>query len=190
MVLPMTVLALGAAFVGLVESPWGGHPVFHLLGDPHVHDSIDPAVALSSTGALVLGLSLAWAVGLKRHQLLPVSLRPIALRLYAWAAHTYYVDEGYERLIIKPFLAMTAWSARFDQRVIDGAVNGAGAAGDFVSRWKERFDRVVVDGLVNGVGATVRGIGTVLRLIQTGVIQQYLLVVVAAVVVFSLVLRG
>ncbi len=187
MVLPMVLLAIGAAVAGWAGSPWY-HPFFDLLGAHEVH-AFSPFLAALSTAILLAGVWLAWMVGVRRRTLLPTGLRPLGQRLYTVAFNKYYVDELYGRVIIQPFLAMTEWSARFDQRVIDGAVNGAGAAGDLVSRWKERFDRVVVDGLVNGVAATVRGIGAVLRLMQTGVIQQYLLVVVAAVVVLSFVLR-
>ena len=92
-------------------------------------------------------------------------------------------------MIIRPFVEATARLARFDQTVIDGAVNGAGSAGWALGIWKERFDRLVVDRLVNGIAQFARGLGTVLRWIQTGIVQQYLLVVILAVVVISLVLR-
>ena len=189
MTLPMVVLAVGAAFIGLVESPWFGHPFLHLLGDHHVHDRIDPLVVVCSTCALAMGIWLAWMVGFKRRNLLPAGLRPLGHRLYRWAANKYYVDEAYERWIIAPVLDLTARLAQFDQRVIDGAVNGAGRLGAWISGCKERFDRLVVDRIVNGIGSTVRGFGATLRIVQTGVIHQYLFVVVTAVIVLAVILR-
>ena len=187
--LPMVVLAMGSACAGLAGSPWLGQPLFQMLGEHAHHEGVDLAIVGWSTTALVLGAGLAWLVGSQRRQLLPVVLRPLGSRLYTWAANKYSVDEFYGRVIITPFLAVTNSLAQFDLRVIDGAVNGAGRAGWRLSQWKERFDRLVVDRLVNGIAQTIRAAGSVLRGVQTGIIQQYLLIVIVAVVVLSVVLR-
>ena len=189
MVLPMAALGIGAALIGLVESPWMGHPFLRLLGEAHGQDHLDVRVAALSTLALAIGIGLAWLVGVRRQNLVPQPLRPLARQLYALAFHHYYVDELYDRAIIRPFFALTRALARFDSAVVDGAVNAAGRLGWSIGQVKERFDRLVVDRIANGVAQTVRGCGAVLRLVQTGVIQQYLLVAVTAVVVLGLVLR-
>jgi len=189
MVLPMAVLAAGALAVGLAGSPWLHHPLFHLLGGTEPHEGLDVPLLIWSTLGAGVGIWLAWAVGLKRQRLLPAALRPIGARCYAWAVNKYYVDEAYERCVIAPFLAAARGLSRFDLRVIDGAVNGTGAAGWSVGQWKERFDRLVVDRLVNALAQAVRGCGAALRLVQTGIVQQYLLVVVVSVVMLSLALR-
>jgi NADH-quinone oxidoreductase subunit L len=185
MVLPMALLGLGAAAVGLAESPWLGHLFLRLLGDPHAHEHIDLPVTLLSTGALAAGIALAWIVGVQRRNPLPKALRPLGHALYTLAFNKYYVDEAYDRWIIRPVIALSQRLTQFDQRVIDGAVNGAGDAGDWISRLQAVFDRTVVDGAVNGVAAVTRRCGLVLRRMQTGVVQQYLLAVVAAVVMLS-----
>jgi len=189
MVAPMVALAIGASCAGLLGSPWLHRPFFALLGEGLSHEGIDVPLLVSSTLLAGVGIWLAWTVGVKRRNLLPSGLRPLGSRLYQLAAHKYYVDELYERCIIQPFFAATRGLSRFDQQVVDGAVNGAGRAGWQVGQWKERFDRLVVDRIVNGVAQTIRGAGTALRWIQTGIIQQYLLVVVVAVVVLSAILR-
>ena len=190
MTLPMAALAFGAAFAGLVGSPYLNHAFFHLFGSSSEPHGIDVPMLIWSTVALGVGFGLAWMVGFQRWNLLPARLRPLGSRLYALAVNKYYVDEFYDRIIVKPFLAVTSGLSRFDLRVIDGAVDGAGHAGWSLGQWKERFDRLVVDRLVNGIAQTIRGFGAVLRFTQTGIIQQYLLVVIVAVVVLSLVLRG
>jgi NADH-quinone oxidoreductase subunit L len=63
-------------------------------------------------------------------------------------SNKYYVDEFYQLIIVKPV-----------KRI-------AGFAGDIV-------DKYVVDGAVNGVGRGVRIIGSTLRIIQTGDLQTY-----------------
>jgi NADH-quinone oxidoreductase subunit L len=189
MVAPMAVLGAGAAFAGLLGSPWLHHPFFRLLGETHVHEGLDIPVLVLSTAAAALGIWLAWQVGVRRRNLLPEPLRPLGSRLYRLAANKYYVDEAYDQWIIRPFLAVTEALARFDLRVIDGAVDGAGRAGWSLGLLKERFDRAVVDRFVNVLALAVRETGGALRWVQTGVIQHYLLVVVVAVVVLSVVLR-
>ncbi len=191
MVAPMTVLGVGAVLAGLAGSPWLRHPFFHWLGVGVVetHQDLDVPVLLLSTLAVGAGAALAWVVGVQRRRLLPAGLAPLGARLYAWAANTYYVDEAYARWILAPFAAATERLAAFDRRVIDGAVDGAGAAGWFVGQWKERFDRLIVDRIVNGLAQAVRGLGAALRWAQTGIVHQYLLVVVLSVVVLSVILR-
>jgi NADH-quinone oxidoreductase subunit L len=66
-----------------------------------------------------------------------------------------------------------------DEKVVDGLVLGVGRlnrTAGFVHAW---FDRVFVDGLVNGVGNLTQAFGSIVRLIQTGRIQQYLSLAVA-----------
>ncbi len=188
MVAPMLVLAVGAVAAGLVGSPWLGSPIFHLL-QAHAHEHVDLPVLIWSTAALLTGMGLAWVVGFQGRNLVPGPLRPAARRLYALAANKYYVDEIYQRCIIEPALSATRALSEFDRRVIDGAVNGAGTAGWRLSQWKERFDRLVVDRIVNGLAETVREGGAVMRRAQTGIIQQYLFVVVGAVVALAVLVR-
>ena len=189
MTFPMTMLGIGASCIGLVESPWLGHPLFHLVGDPHVHERIDPFVAVLSTASLAVGVALAWVVGFKRRNLLPTALRPLGAKLYQLAANKYYVDELYGACIIRPFLAATRALSGFDQRVIDGAVNGAGAIGWWLGQVKAEFDRQVIDRIVNGIAQVTRGIGSTIRWIQTGFIQHYLFIVVVSVIMLSAILR-
>jgi len=189
MVVPMTVLAVGAALAGLFGSPVLHGRFFSLLGDTHVHEGIDLPILALSTLVVGVGTWLGWTVGFMRRNLLPATLRPLGTRLYTWAFNKYYVDEFYSRAIIQPILRLSGRLSRFDQQVVDGAVNGAGRAGWTLGQWKERFDRQVVDRLVNGVAHTMRGLGGGLRLIQTGLVQQYLLVVVASVVLLAIALR-
>ena len=189
MVGPMAALGVGAALVGLAGSPWLGHPFFHLLGDSAMHEGIDLPILAVSMAALAVGLWLAWTIGFKRRNLLPVPLRPLGVVLYTLAANKYYVDEFYSRAMIRPLLSAAGGLARFDRVVIDGAVNASGALGQALGEAKRWFDQTVVDGAVNATARTVQGLGAVLRRTQTGVVQEYLWAVVAAVVMLAIVLQ-
>ncbi len=181
MVLPMAMLGLGAVVAGLAGSPWTGNGFFHLL-DAHGHEHVDAAMLLTSTLIAAAGIGLGWQVGFRRRTFMPQPLRGFSGAWYRAAAGKYFIDELYGRVIVQPFLHACAWLARFDVQVVDGAVNGAGAVGWRVGQLKGWFDTHVVDGLVNRVAAGVRRWGTALRPLQSGVIQQYLLLMVAAVV--------
>jgi NADH-quinone oxidoreductase subunit L len=109
--------------------------------------------------------------------------------VYLLAAHKYYIDELYEAVIINPVLALTRWAFRFDQRVIDGAVNRTGSAGLSLSALKGWIDQHILDGLVNGMAFTIGRTGAVIRLIQTGLVQNYLLIAAGGAVILFLFLR-
>jgi NADH-quinone oxidoreductase subunit L len=53
------------------------------------------------------------------------------------------------------------------------------------ANWSGLVDRFVVDGSVNGVGVLVRGGSQMFRLVQTGIVQNYLLVMALGVFVFT-----
>ncbi len=209
MVLPMAVLAVGAALAGLLTgSPWF-HGLFSLLGHheahpapqaisntlhavggtpPHGGGALDVPILVLSTAALALGFSLAWVVGFRRRNLLPEPLRPLGRRLYTLAYHKYYIDELYGRFLIQPFLAATRALARFDHAVIDAAVNGAGRLGGAIGELKREVDERVIDAAVNGIARVAKDAGEALRWILSGIIQQSLLVVVVSVVALSIAL--
>ncbi|MBI4343353.1 MAG: hypothetical protein HY601_00875 [Candidatus Omnitrophica bacterium] len=188
MVAPMAVLALGALGAGLSGSPWLHNPFFRLLREDG-HHAVDWAIFGWSLAVFGLGLWLAWTAGFARRTLLPQALRPLGQRLYDWALHKYYVDELYARLFVAPWVRLGEGLARFDGRVIDRAVDGAGGFGWWVGQAKDWVDRQVVDRLVNAIAVAVRWCGGVLRWIQTGVVHQYLLAAVVAVMLVSLALR-
>ena len=75
------------------------------------------------------------------------------------------------------------WSV--DARVVDGAVNGFGAFTRLYANWSGIVDGWVVDGAVNGVGSIIQSGSRAFRLIQTGVVQNYLLVMALGLFVFA-----
>ena len=76
-------------------------------------------------------------------------------------------------------------SAVFDETVIDGLVNLTGRIGLELSNLNGWVDEFVVDGLVNGVGRMTGTMGRALRPVQTGKVQNYLLVTVMTVLALA-----
>ncbi len=77
--------------------------------------------------------------------------------------------------------------------VVDGAVNLIGHAGRLLSMGLDVFDLYVVDGIVNGVGSLCKAMGDALRPLQTGRVQNYLLLaslmVLALIAAFFIILN-
>ena len=72
----------------------------------------------------------------------------------------------------------------FDRFVVDGIVNGSSWVTLFGSWMSGLTDRRVVDGIVNAVGARLQGASYRIRQVQTGLVQNYALVMLFGVFAF------
>jgi NADH-quinone oxidoreductase subunit L len=101
--------------------------------------------------------------------------------IHALLFHKYYVDELYNGTIVRGTLmgARDLWT--FDRRVVDGAVDGSGALTRIGAWFSHMADKYVVDGFVNLVGWTARGGSHRLRRLQTGLVQNYALLMLLGV---------
>jgi len=97
-------------------------------------------VSLLVAGA---GLGLAWAFYRSRPRWLQAWLAR-AQPLVRLAGARYYVDEIYERIILRPYDAACRAAREFDARAVDGAVNAAWRTLDVLSH----FGRYVQTGFV------------------------------------------
>ncbi len=100
-------------------------------------------------------------------------------RVAAWGKNVlvnkYYFDWLYTDVIVRfvklPLAAAANW---FNQNVLDGVVNAVGKGAASTGRWVyKNVDQTVVDGAVNTTGRGAGSAGGVLRLMQSGRIQQY-----------------
>jgi NADH-quinone oxidoreductase subunit L len=98
--------------------------------------------------------------------------------------HKYYVDELYDATFVKGTMASSVGLWAFDRRVVDGAVNGSGWLTVFGSWISGLIDRYVVDGAVNLVGRSAEESSFMFRRVQTGLVQNYALAMLAGVFVF------
>jgi len=96
----------------------------------------------------------------------------------------YYVDELYGATVVRGTMASAAGLWAFDRRVVDGAVNGSGWF-TILSSWVSHLiDKYLVDGLVNLVGSIFHEASFVFRRLQTGLIQNYALLMLVGVFAF------
>ncbi|MGE5199054.1 MAG: NADH-quinone oxidoreductase subunit L [Rhodospirillaceae bacterium] len=99
-------------------------------------------------------------------------------------SNKYYVDEIYGATVISGTVAGANQLWTFDRLVVDGAVNGSGWFTVFSAWFSHLVDKYLVDGLVNLVGAVLEESSFMFRRLQTGLIQNYALVMLFGVFVF------
>lgn len=177
MTIPLIVLAVLSAFGGLLGVP---HVIGHALHIPNLLEGwLEPIFAVSNemlpkhTGdhtALEIGLMIAssvlavvgimYARSIYSQGLTKASAMADKMSgAYKLLFNKYYVDEIYNMLVAGPILA---------------------ASRDFL--WKI-VDVVVIDGVVNGSAKSMGAAAGVLRRMQTGVAQNYALVMMIGIVI-------
>ena len=188
---PLLVLAAGAAGIGLLGSPWMGHPLqrFLLVPGTDFHHAAPEWLEAASVLIACAGIALALVRYGLGWQLLPEGVRSGLRPFYRLAYRSYFIDEIYEAILLAPVRRVAGGLFGFDARVVDGAVNGAGRAGLWASRMKRWVDERIVDGAVNGAASGVGGAGGILRTLQTGWVQNYLLIASAGSLAIFLLLR-
>lgn len=160
MTLPLVVLAVGAAFGGILNLPFGDR--FKVL-----EHWLDPS--LPGELSFHLGAGTEWALEIAS---VVVVLSAIAI---GWALYTRTSRERQREL--EPAFLEESW---YYDRAVSDFMGGPGRkAFDWVTYW---FDRYIIDGAVNGMGRLVRGIGGRTRRIQTGYVRNYALTVAIGVV--------
>ncbi len=188
MTIPLGILALFAIFIGFLGSPFM-HNAFqafiHIGQAGEAAENANPnyLVMAISTVVALSGIGMAYLFYILNNKILPQAIRSKFAFLYNLLSNKYYVDEIYDFMFIKPVAGLSRLAARFDLGIIDGAVNGCAKAVVVLSEVKAWIDRYIVDGAVNMTAKTVGLFSSVLRRMQTGYIQTYLLIAFLGLVV-------
>jgi NADH-quinone oxidoreductase subunit L len=197
--IPLWVLSAFAIFAGFLNFP--DFVKFEHWFDPKDstgftetlrHAPFNPILALGSVLIALVGIGLSAAFYTGRLEFLKdLSTRNAAARAgKRILVNKYYIDWLYEDVIVAgikgPIARGVYW---FNQKVIDNVLNytgkGAKALGGFTYNI---LDQKGVDGFVNGIATVTGESGGAVRKVQTGRLQFYALMLVAAVVAFALVL--
>ncbi len=158
MVVPMVILAIGSAFLGLALG--ATHAINHWLtpvvgeaseGDPVIATGVLTVLTLV---LIALGIALAWFRYL--HEAVPV-VAPVGSVLTRAARKDLYQDDVNEALLMRP--------------------------GEYLTRSLVFVDGKGVDGAVGGLAALVGGISARVRRLQNGFVRSYALTMLAGVVV-------
>jgi len=94
--------------------------------------------------------------------------------LYPLLEHKYYIDDFYMDGIIRPIRGPVARGVDWvNGHVVDLVVNGAGFAAAAIGKVVYGFDQRALDTAINAGAGGAGRIGGLLRLSQTGRVQQY-----------------
>ncbi|MGB9669113.1 MAG: NADH-quinone oxidoreductase subunit L, partial [Anaerolineales bacterium] len=189
MTLPLVILAVFAVAAGWVGIP-EHFPVlggiipnwFHsfvgstLLEEPEAV-SFNAIPLLTSLIVALGGLWLGWTVYKKFSVGETDPLENWLGSIYPVLKNKYYVDELYDVVFIKPAIWFSEvftylW---MDRKIIDGILHGiAFVAYQLGSIFRNYFDKPIVNGSGDLVANVTKSTGRSLRVMQTGRIQQYM----------------
>jgi len=192
---PLIVLAVFSLIIGWVGIPFLGNQFEGFLGGSlgahHATEHPDPLLEVGlmalSTVVALLGVFVAYRLYYRTYVNTAAEepLRRLG-GVYTALEHKLYFDEIYNATVVRGTLLLSEVCRLFDVYVVDGLVNAAGkltVVFSAVSRW---IDVYIVDGLVNAIGWITRQVGALLRYLQTGQIQNYILLVVIGVIMMAL----
>ncbi len=150
----------------------------HLYTDPRQAEIVHAGHAAHYTAIyissimVVLGICMALVVYVFRiidPEKTAQAIRPF----YLFSLNKWYWDEIYEATFIRGSMLLARMLSWFDSNVVDGMVNGVATLVRKFAFVNDGFDRHVVDGMVNFTAFTVNTTGAVLRKLQTGKVQTY-----------------
>lgn len=167
MTIPLILLAVLSVVGGLVQLPhvFGGHPYFSEFLKPVVKtaEHADTNLAfkeLMLLGGTIVGLIIIYLVTKKNYALDKVDGEYTGFKKLL--ANKWYVDEIYETVIVKPIQSVSA----------------------FLNNIMEKKG---VDGFVNGVGKAVNYGSRQIRLLQSGHVGTYVLLMVVGILILFIV---
>lgn len=170
---PLVLLAAGAAALGVLALPPLAGSVQELVGGVAV--PVDGAgLAVSAVLAVVVLGLVAWLV--RGHRLPEPS----------WAGRWLGLATATRVVVVQPVYALAAGLARFDDSVLDAAVEATARSGLRMALRAARID-AVVDGGVGAVARGARRLGDLARRPQTGQLHDYYLVVAGGLAAAALV---
>ncbi len=199
--MPLMILAVGSIVAGLLGVPpvlFGTaaigrflEPVFPVAG--HAASGQTGSHGLTPGGELgLMALSVAAATAgilLARRFFVthPDRVGRLALRwprLHALLRRRYFFDEIYAATVVRGTAAAGRVLWRIDTGLVDGLVNGSGKLTLITAWFSGLTDRTVVDRLVNLTGTVINEAGLTVRRLQSGLVQNYALLMLFGVFAF------
>jgi NADH-quinone oxidoreductase subunit L len=151
--------------------------------EPHVSRGVELGLMGFSVLIAVIGIAAAWKFYVTSPEI-SERLADQFAGAHRVLSNKYYVDELYDATVISGTMASGRGLWAVDRGIVDGAVNGTGRATIVGSWFSGLTDRTVVDGLVNLVGWIVQEGSHIFRRLQTGLVQNYALLMLFGVFVF------
>ena len=193
MVTPLWILAFATMTVGFLGIPVIGPFQDWITVPGHEHHGFSTfynlVLPIGSVVVALLGIYLGYLIFYRQKWRYDILAGPFAWA-YRFVENKYFLDDLYLDGVVNPIKGPVAratyWS---NQRILDGAVNGAATATVALARPTYRvLDQGIVDGAVNGAAGITGLTGGILRYIQTGNVQRYAALLFIGVVAFVILL--
>jgi NADH-quinone oxidoreductase subunit L len=201
MTVSLMTLAVGAMVAGFFNVPpvlGGSAALEHFLepsltaaatwvpasaGEPHLSRLAELGLMALSVIVATIGLLAAYRFYVTRPETAE-HFRERFAAVHTVLLNKYYVDEFYDSTFVRGTRWMSSGLWAFDRRVVDGAVNAWSWMTVLLAWLSGLIDKHVVDGAVNRIGRSAEESSFLLRRLQTGLIQNYALLMLAGVAVF------
>jgi NADH-quinone oxidoreductase subunit L len=134
------------------------------------------ALMIFSTLVAAGSIYAAWVVYGKRKGVPAQEFVEKHKELYELVRDKYRVDELYQATVLAGLIKANEGACRFDNEVVDAAVNGTASLSATLSKGMGVVDNEVVDGAVNGAAVATQAAAKRVRRAQTGNIKDYLAV--------------
>ncbi len=190
MLIPLCVLAALSVIGGFMGWPvvLGGvnhlehflAPVFENPIVPELHHyahSVEYGLMALSVGVAALGIYFAYSFYVKNPEI-PGRLTSSLHASHSILLNKFYVDQLYDALFINRIKNLGNGFSMLDSKVVDGGVNGSAWLTRIIAKASGRWDVWVIDGLVNLTAFVVRLMSYPVRLVQTGLVQSYALLII------------
>ncbi len=183
MLIPLVVLSFFAAFSGLFSKPIARF----ITGETMAHGS--NTVMMISIVVALLGFLLATVIyGWQK-----ISAAKIANTfkgICTLLINRYYIDAAYNWFCNHIVVGLAKVADFFDKHVIDGIIHIVRDVTLLVSKTAKWVDIYIVDGIIRGICSGFVFGGSEIRKTSTGQLQQYLLLIAAAVTVMIALVWG
>jgi NADH-quinone oxidoreductase subunit L len=185
--------AVGAGWIGWPKALGGANHLEHFLepvfenpamrvADHHAW-SLEFGLMFGSVAVATLGVFIAWRWYVTNPEI-PERVAAKAGPLYDLVLNKYKIDELYDFLFVNPVKYVGNFLAAFDLAVIDGGVNGVGWVTRMSGEITRLWDTYIIDGLVNLLGFITKLFSYPMRVVQTGLVQNYALLITLGVLAF------
>ncbi|MCH2693630.1 MAG: NADH-quinone oxidoreductase subunit L [Acidobacteriia bacterium] len=199
MTMPLVILAIGAIGAGWIGIPHViGQYLFHLENyfEHFLAPVFENSIALQAShgseslewGLMILSIAIATGGLLFARHLyitnptLPEKLSIQFKHTYTTLLNKYWIDEIYDLLFVNRTKGLGTKLGSFDQRIVDGLVNGSAWLTRALASLSGFFDHWFVDFAVRR-SDLIYYLSFPLRRIQTGVIQNYMALAIAGILV-------
>lgn len=210
MQLPLIILAFFAIFAGFIGVP-PEFPIFGAVLSPEGNRFFDfvkytllvdmqpgkppfnwiPVLASFAValGGLAVGYWMYGRKPLEAGEEDPMK-RILPPPIYNLLRNKYYIDELYQIIFVRPsqWFSRVVVSTFIDRGIIDGFIHLMARISNFIGDLLKAFNLWLIDGVGDGIPQGVGRFGYWLRRVQTGRVQQYLILVLLAALLIGLIL--